>query len=86
VTTPTPGPQDPTPRPGGCTLSETNWRTGETTVRHLPEPLQVLVQLADGTRLPVEEYLADREAYDRQAGDGPSPRRGDAAGPDSDPA
>jgi hypothetical protein len=50
-------------KPRGYTLSIYDSRTGQYTVTSLDEPPRVVVQLDDGTRLPVEEYLANRDLY-----------------------
>jgi hypothetical protein len=69
MTTPSPGADGQTPETRGCLVTECNARTGEQTTCHLPAPLRVLVQLDDGTRVPVEQYVASPEAYTPQPAD-----------------
>jgi hypothetical protein len=80
----TPEPQAQGPYPGGCTVFSVD-SAGRPQVTHLPQPPHVWVVLGDGTRLSLEEYLADEETYlarqaeiDRQAAAAlPPPSPGD---------
>jgi hypothetical protein len=68
MTTPPTNPADHTSQPRPCTVFSWDCRTGEHTITHLPEPPRMTVQLDDGTRLTLNEYLA-RQDHSGTAGE-----------------
>ena len=69
MTSPSQPPGGGSPKPRGCITSYHDGRTGELTVAHHAERPKVVVQLDDGRQVPLEEYLANRDADTPGPGD-----------------
>jgi hypothetical protein len=66
---------DPNGRPGLYTIV-TYDGTGEVTYTSSDQPPRPVVQLPDGTRLPLDDYLANRHLYPPECAEGDLPDLG----------